>query len=167
MTLGGLIATVLLFVFWTSMTLFNFLQTNKSLDDYILVSGTVDDVQIIDFSGYKNSKRHAIAISLNNSHIRFGFQDKYQNYYNALLNKDIIGKRVTIYYNPTGGFLEDNLTLWIGQLEIENEMFFPLSSNKDYESVGLKIQFIFLCVLTVFLSFTIYSYRGTKQNTSR
>ncbi len=157
------IVVIVIYIFFASMTLFNYLQIRKSLSDYSPVSGTVENVEIINLTPDKATKTNVIVISLRNSKTRFGFQDKHKNYYERLEKINLKGKSVTIYYNPMGSNVSDNLTLWVGQLEIEHEIFFPLSADKDYESTGLKIQLSFLSVFTLFMCFIIYKYIKDKR----
>jgi hypothetical protein len=164
MTLKSLALIVGIYIFWLWATLFSYFQKNKSLHDFTLAVGNVENIEILNLPTRNNHDAQAIVISILNSPLKFGFQNKYKSFYEKLRNMEIVGKNIKIHYNSNGTFVENNLTLWVSQIEIEDKIFFPLNAYQEEMSIGLKIQLFFLCVFTLFMFYAIYLYK--RDNSS-
>lgn len=164
MTLKSLALVIGIFLFWVSVTLFSYFQRNKVLNDYTLMSGIVESVEILNLPTRNDRNAKAIVISISNSPLKFGFQDRYKSFYEKLTNMEIVGENIKIYYNSSGANVEEKVTLWVSQIEIDDKIFFPLNAYQEEMSTGLKIQLFFLCLFTLFLTYAIYRYK--KDNSS-
>lgn len=134
------------------------MQTTKSLDNYKSVSGKVASLTIKSLATRKDRNAMAVVITIQNSPLQFGLQNKYRGFYNALKEMNIVGKKIKIFHNPTGKNIEENLTLWVGQIEIENEIFFPLSAKQEYDLGTLKFQIVGQIIITIILILSLYLY---------
>jgi hypothetical protein len=134
-------------------------QVNLDLKDFNMVSGKVVQTKIINNSDLEGKKSKILVIKLSTNSKLFGISDKHLRVFNYFIQNDPTNKEMTIYYNPKGTEIRNNLTLHIGQIEQENEIIMDLNESKHVERIGIKIMSIMLVFILFGFGVLIYKKR--------
>lgn len=119
-------------------------KVNLDLKDFKKISGKVVRTKIINNSDLKGKKSKILVIELSTNSKLFGISDRHLRVFNYFIQNDPTNKEITIYYNPNGQEIQNNLTLHIGQIEQENKIIMDLNESKHVERIGIKIMSIML-----------------------
>lgn len=151
--------TVLFFVFAFATGLF-ISKVNLDLKDFKKISGKVVRTKIINNSDLKGKKSKILVIELSTNSKLFGISDRHLRVFNYFIQNDPTNKEITIYYNPNGKEIQNNLTLHIGQIEQENKIIMDLNESKNVERIGIKIMSIML--IFILFGFGVLIYKNRK-----
>ena len=140
------------------------IKINQSLEDFKKVTGQVIESGITTISNSKGRTYNAFRIKLNTLDLNLGIKEYDGGLYEYFLANDPKGKEVTIYYDPEGKYAANNLTLHVGQIEIEEQILLKFEDTKTLYYFGA---YLFTGLFMVSLPLYLWVLRVEKKNTNR
>lgn len=129
-------------------------KINQGMDEFEKVTGEVVESGKTTISNSKGKTSNAFAIKLNTLDLNFGIKEYDGDLYEYFVANDPKGKELTIYYDPKGKYVADNLTLHVGQVEMGQEVLLAFGDTKGVFYLGFVVftgLFIILIPLYIWL----------------
>ena len=101
--------------------------------------------------------------------LNFGIKEYDGDLYEYFVANDPKGKELTIYYDPEGKYVADNLTLHVGQVEMGQEILLAFEDTKGVYYLGVVAftgLFIILIPLYIWL-LVVKKIKSKKQTTAK
>lgn len=154
-------------IFFSFLAFDSYLKGSKTLKDFTHVSGTIDNSRYIkhlhNATKYRPSYYEDILVlSIKGCNQQFGFLDNSNNYNE--IAKIYYGNNETtaeIYYDNTGKLIEENVTLHISDLKINDKKYIAI---EDYQKKYLLESCIFTWISIALILFTYFVIRHQINN---
>ena len=115
------------------------IRINQTLDEFKRVTGEVIESGTTTISNSKGKTSNVFKIKLNTLDLNFGIREYDGDLYEYFLANDPKGKELTIYYDPEGEYVADNLTLHVGQIEMGKQIFLTFEDTKALYYFGAVV----------------------------
>lgn len=143
-------------------------KINQEMDEFKRITGEVIESGTTTISNSKGHTSNAFAIKLNTLDLNFGIKEYDGDLYEYFVANDPKGKELTIYYDPEGKYVADNMTLHVGQIELGQETLLAFEDTKGVYYLGAVAftgLFILLTPLYVWV-LVVEKRKSTKQTTA-
>ena len=140
------------------------IRINRTLDEFKRVTGEVIESGTTTISNSKGQTSNAVRIKLNTLDLHFGIKEYDGDLYEYFLANDPKGKELTIYYDPEGKYVADDLTLHVGQIEMGKQILLTFEDTKALYYFGAVV---FTGLFIICLPIYIWVLRVEKRKSKK